>query len=125
MKRSYPLFILFCAVKFVVHAIANANYGFHRDELLHLSAGEHLAWGYMEFPPLIALTGKIALTTFNESLWGVRLLPTLAGVGILILCCLTANEMGGKSKAVLLAGVCVLGFLPFYRNHTLFQPVAF
>lgn len=36
-----------------------------------------------------------------------------------------AKELGGKSKAVFLSGVCVLAFVPFFRNHTLFQPVAF
>jgi len=52
-------------------------------------------------------------------------LPTLAGVGVLVVCCLIAIEFGGKSKSAFLAGICVLAFLPFYRNHTLFQPVAF
>lgn len=36
-----------------------------------------------------------------------------------------AKALGGKFKAILLAAICVLAFLPFYRNHTLFQPVAF
>lgn len=103
----------------------NRNYGFHRDELLHLSASEHLDWGFMEFPPLIALIGKISYLLFNYSLLGVRLFPTMAGIGILIVCCLIAKELGGKTKAVLLSGICILAFLPFYRNHTLFQPVAF
>lgn len=56
---------------------------------------------------------------------GVRLFPTIAGVAILILCCLIAKAFGGKSRAIFLAGICILAFLPFYRNHTLFQPVAF
>ena len=79
----------------------------------------------MEFPPFIAFVGKISYLLFDYSLFGLRLFPTLAGAVILILCCLMAKELGGKSKAVLLAGICVLAFLPFYRNHTLFQPVAF
>lgn len=79
----------------------------------------------MEFPPFIALMGKISYWLFDYSLMGVRLFPTLAGVAILILCCLMAKELGGKSKAVLLSGICILAFIPFYRNHTLFQPVAF
>ena len=105
--------------------LGNRNYGFHRDELLHLSVSEHLDWGFMEFPPFIGVLGKLSYWVFDYSLLGVRLFPTLAGVAILLLCCLMAKELGGKSKAVLLAGVAVLAFLPFYRNHTLFQPVAF
>ncbi|MEM6379274.1 MAG: glycosyltransferase family 39 protein, partial [Bacteroidota bacterium] len=59
------------------------------------------------------------------ALWGVRLFPTLAGVAILLLCCAMARNLGGGAKAIFLAGIAVLAFLPFYRNHTLFQPVAF
>ena len=125
IKRYIPIILLLSFVKFIIHAFANSNYGFHRDELLHLSASEHLDWGFMEFPPLIAFIGKLSYVFFDYSLWGVRLFPTLAGISILVLCCLIAKELGGKSKAILLSGVCVLAFLPFYRNHTLFQPVAF
>ncbi len=125
MKKYLPLVLILSLVKLIIHWFGNKNYGFHRDELLHLSVSEHLDWGFMEFPPLIALIGKISYWFFDYSLIGVRLFPTFAGVGILILCCLIAKELGGKSKAILLAGICILAFLPFYRNHTLFQPVAF
>ncbi|MBX2842203.1 MAG: glycosyltransferase family 39 protein [Flammeovirgaceae bacterium] len=125
MKKYLPIILVLSTFKFLIQWFGNRNYGFHRDELLHLSVSEHLDWGFMEFPPMIGLIGKTAYLLFDYSLLGVRLFPTLAGVGILILCCLIAIEMGGKSKAVLLSGICVLAFLPFYRNHTLFQPVAF
>ena len=125
MKKYIPLILILSLFKLLIHWFGNQNYGFHRDELLHLSVSEHLDWGYMEFPPLIALFGKMGYLIFDYALWGVRLFPTLAGVGILLLCILIAKELGGKSKSILLAGICVLSFLPFYRNHTLFQPVAF
>ncbi len=125
MKKYLPIILILSAVKFLIQWIGNRNYGFHRDELLHLSVSEHLSWGFMEFPPLIGVIGKISYWLFDYSLIGVRLFPTLAGVAILILCCLMAIELGGNSKAVWLSGVCILAFLPFYRNHTLFQPVAF
>ena len=125
MKKSGPIILILVTIKFIIQWFGNMNYGFHRDELLHLSVSEHLDWGFMEFPPLIGLIGKISYWLFDYSLLGVRLFPTLAGVGILILCCLIAKEIGGKTKAVLLAGISILAFLPFYRNHTLFQPVAF
>lgn len=125
MKRYIPIVVILSMVKLAIHLVANQNYGFHRDELLHLAVSEHLDWGYYEFPPLIAAIGKFAHFLFGYSLSGIRIFASLAGVGILILCCLIAKEIGGRSKAILLSGVCILGFLPFYRNHTLFQPVAF
>ncbi|MFP4846052.1 ArnT family glycosyltransferase [Winogradskyella sp. PE311] len=125
MKKYLPLILILAVIKFSVQWIGNYNYGFHRDELLHLSVSEHLDWGFMEFPPLIAFIGKLSYMLFDYNLLGVRLFPTLAGVSILILCCLITKELGGKFRAVLLSGVCILAFIPFYRNHTLFQPVAF
>jgi len=125
IKKYVPIIGVLALIKFAIHWFGNQNYGFHRDELLHLSVSEHLAWGYFEFPPFIAWVGKFSYLLFDFSLVGMRLFPTLAGIGILILCCLIAKELGGKSKAVLLAGICVLAFVPFYRSHTLFQPVAF
>lgn len=125
MKRYFPIILILAIIKLIIQWFGNKNYGFHRDELLHLSVSEHLDWGFMEFPPFIALIGKISYVLFDYSLLGIRLFPTLAGIGILILCCFIAKELGGKSKAILLAGICILAFLPFYRNHSLFQPVAF
>lgn len=125
MKKYLPILLTLSIIKFGIQWLGNRNYGFHRDELLHLSVSEHMSFGYMEFPPMIAFFGKLSYLLFDYSLLGVRLFPTLAGISILILCCAIAKELGGTSKAILLAGICVLGFLPFYRNHTLFQPVAF
>lgn len=125
LKKYLPIIGTLGLAKFTIHWFGNQNYGFHRDELLHLSASEHLAWGYFEFPPFIAWIGRLSYLLFDYSLIGMRIFPTLAGVAILILCCLMAKEMGGKSKSILLAGLCILAFVPFFRNHTLFQPVAF
>ncbi|MEM8907613.1 MAG: glycosyltransferase family 39 protein [Bacteroidota bacterium] len=125
MKKYWPILVLLSLLKLSIQFLGNRHYGFHRDELLHLSVSEHLDWGFMEFPPLIGVLGKLSFWWFDYHLLGVRLFPTLAGLAILLLCMATAKELGGKGKAVLLAGICVLGFLPFYRNHTLFQPVAF
>ena len=125
MKKYLPVILILSIIKFLIQWFGNQNYGFHRDELLHLSVSEHLDWGFMEFPPFIGIIGKLSYWLFDYSLLGMRLFPTLAGVAILILCCLMVKELGGKTKAIFLAGICILAFLPFYRNHTLFQPVAF
>lgn len=127
MKRNLILLIAaLCFIKLAIHLVGNQNYGFHRDELLHVSVSEHLAAGYMEFPPFVAFAAKAATAIFGHSLSGIRFLSTLAGIGILILTCLMTIEIGGKTPAsVFVGGMAVLAFLPFYRNHTLFQPVAF
>ncbi|HYG02151.1 MAG TPA: glycosyltransferase family 39 protein [Chryseosolibacter sp.] len=125
MKKYLWILIGFILLKFSIHAVGNFNYGYQRDELLHLAVGQHLDWGFMEFPPFIAVLGKFAHIFFDDNLWLTRLFPTLSGIAILVFCVLIAKDLGGKTAAIFLAGICVLSFLPFYRNHTLFQPVAF
>lgn len=125
MKKYLPLILMLCLVKLAVHLAGNPHYDFMRDELLHLSAGYHPAWGYFEFPPFIGWVAKVSIWLFGHSLAGMRFFATLAGLAIQVLCCLMAVELGGKKWAVFLAGVCALAFLPYYRNHFLFQPVAF
>ncbi len=125
MKKYWPIILGLSLFKLLIHCLGNQNYGFHRDELLHLSVSKHLDWGYMEFPPFIAVVGKLSHFLFGYSLFGTRLFPTLAGIAILILCCKIVIEIGGKKKAVFLAGLSILIFIAFYRSHMLFQPVAF
>lgn len=125
MKKYWPLLLPLFLFKFIIHWFGNQNYGFHRDELLHLAASEYLDWGYFEFPPMIAFIGKLSGIFFDYSLVGTRFFSTLSGLLILWLCIAMAKEMGGKKMAMFLAGISALTFLPFYRNHTLFQPVAF
>ncbi len=43
---------------FVAHMLVSTNYGYFRDELYYIEAGRHPAFGYVDFPPLIALVAK-------------------------------------------------------------------
>lgn len=125
MNKYLKIILPFLGVKLFIQLLGNRNYGFHRDELLHLSVGEHLDWGFFEFPPFIGFIGWVSGVLFDHSLWGVRLFPTIAGCLILLFTFLIVIELGGKKRALFLAGICFLAFVPFFRNHTLFQPVAF
>jgi len=124
-KRTWFLLAVLALLKLGIHLYANGHYGFHRDELLHLSVGEHLAWGYFEFPPLIAVLGALQRFLFGDSVLAIRIFPALAGVAMLVLVGLMAREMRGKTVSVILAATCVLASFAYWRNHTLFQPVAF
>lgn len=126
MKKKYVFtIVILVLIKLIVHLFGNGNYGFHRDELLHLSVSEHLAAGYFEFPPFIAFVGKFAHSLVGYDLFWIRMFSTLAGLLLLVLTCFITYKIGGRLKAVVLSGILVLAFLPFFRNHLLFQPVAF
>ena len=42
------------ALAVLVQMVTNERYGYFRDEFYYLAASDHLAFGYVDFPPLIA-----------------------------------------------------------------------
>ncbi len=108
--------VVLCAaiVKLAVHLYADRYYGYFTDELYYLACARHLAWGYVDQPPLIAAITWVSSAMWGESLQAIRFLPALAGVGKILLAGLMAREMGGKRFAQGLAALSVLcapGFL--------------
>ncbi|MEM1125261.1 MAG: glycosyltransferase family 39 protein [Bacteroidota bacterium] len=100
-------------------------YGLHRDELLYLALGDHLAWGYREVPPLMPALGAAVEALLGSSLVAVRLLPALAGGLVVLATGLLVRAFGGGRYAVLLAALAVFAAPVFMRTHSLFQPVVF
>lgn len=95
------------AVAVLLQMVTNGRYGYFRDELYFLDAGNHLAWGYVDFAPLTALTAHLSRTVLGDSLHAIRFLPALAHGTEIILTGLITRELGGRRFAVLLACICV------------------
>jgi len=76
-----------------VHLATGWRYGFDRDELMALDDARNLAWGYVQYPPMTAFWGWIALKLFGTSLGGFRLFASLAQAVALVLTGLMAKEM--------------------------------
>jgi 4-amino-4-deoxy-L-arabinose transferase-like glycosyltransferase len=94
---------LLAAVAVLLQMLTNGRYGYFRDELYFLAAGDHLAWGYVDFAPLAALLIRVSRLLFGDSLHAIRLLPALAQAAEIVLTGLIARELGGKRFAVFLA----------------------
>ncbi|HXY41484.1 MAG TPA: hypothetical protein VEQ10_17540, partial [Vicinamibacteria bacterium] len=82
------------AVKLALHLATASVYGFFIDELYFLACGEHLAWGYVDFPPLTAFQAWLARHLFGDSPWSIRLLPALAGAATVLLTGALARRLG-------------------------------
>ncbi len=121
--KNWFLLSFFALLKLQTPFLLNKVYSFHRDELLYLSLGRHLDFGFLEVPPMIALFAALIQNTVGESLWAVHLVSGLAGMSLVILTGMIANQMGGKTFAILFAGFIVIFSPAFLRVHTLFQPV--
>jgi 4-amino-4-deoxy-L-arabinose transferase-like glycosyltransferase len=96
------------AIKLLLHIYAGRHYGYFVDELYYLACADHLAWGYVDQPPLVALIAKLERLLLGDSLQAIRLLPALAGAGKVLLAGLIARELGGGRFAQGLAALCVL-----------------
>jgi hypothetical protein len=58
VTESSALLVGLALVDFMAHMLVSGNYGYFRDELYYKEAGRHLAFGYVDFPPFIALLVK-------------------------------------------------------------------
>ena len=65
------LFAMACCKLLIQFAGIN-HYGFFRDELYYIACGEHLAWGYVDQPPLIAFIAWFARHSLGTSLFAAR-----------------------------------------------------
>src|SRR3954463_56742 len=94
---------LIAAAKLLLHLLTANRYGIFRDELYYLACAEHLDWGYVDQPPLIALVAWVARHLFGNWLIGLRLFPAIAGAALVWLTGRLAQEFGGERFAVGLA----------------------
>jgi len=124
--QSYSGFILiFVAIKVSLNLAAMSHFGFQRDELLHLSLGDHLDWGFKEVPPFIALLAKISTTIFGGSVFATRIFSTLFSGLIVWFTGKIVVEFGGGRFAIALACLALIFSPAFAASGYLFQPVVF
>ncbi|HTZ54085.1 MAG TPA: glycosyltransferase family 39 protein [Candidatus Acidoferrum sp.] len=89
-------------IVFVIHALANAHYGFFRDELYFIICGQHPQWGYVDQPPVVPLLA--ALTQIGgHSLFLLRLVPALCSAAGAFVTVLLVAEFGGGVFAQIFA----------------------
>ncbi|MCU1283682.1 MAG: glycosyl transferase, family 39 [Acidobacteriales bacterium] len=96
------------AFTLALHMWTNGGYGYFRDELYFLACGEHLAWGYADMSPMVALLAKLSRALFGDSLHAIRFFPALAGPVVIGITGLITRALGGKRFATFLACLCVL-----------------
>ena len=121
MKQTNRLILLLALIKFVLPFLLQSNYYEpHRDEFLYLSEGQHMAWGYMEVPPLLSVFAWLT-NVFGGAMFWIKFWPSLFGALTFVITARIVVSLGGKTFALLLA------FLPFVlgvylRLQFLFQP---
>ncbi len=110
--RMIPEWLLlplaFAAVKLLLHAISATSYGYFRDELYYIACAKHLAWGYVDHPPLSIFLLALQRGLLGDSLLALRALPALSGAGTIVLTGLIVHRLKGGRIAQAIACLCVL-----------------
>ena len=89
------LVVVIAASKLALHLYTGRHYGYFVDELYYLDSSDHLDWGYVDQPPLIALVTRIVRILLGDFLPAIRLVPALAGAALVLLTGLLTRDLGG------------------------------
>jgi 4-amino-4-deoxy-L-arabinose transferase-like glycosyltransferase len=132
MRAALALAGIFTALTFLVHFESSLwgghlGYGFFRDELYFLVCGHHLAWGYVDQAPMVALQARLAELLFGISPTGDRFFSFLATGVTVGLAGLLTWQFGGRRPAQILAMTCVMAAPVFlgtsnYLSMNAFEP---
>jgi len=106
---------LLAVFKLGLHCIFNDRYNYFRDEFDYLACGDHLAWGYVDQPPLLPFLARVSREVLGDSLRAIRLVPAVGISAIVVLTGMITKEMGGRGFALVLAAVAVL-IAPIYLS---------
>lgn len=112
----------------LIHFLFNSRYGYFRDELYYAACGQHLAWGYVDHAPGVAVAAWLSRAVLGDSLFALRFLPALSAAAKVLLAGWIAREAGGGKFAQFLAAFAVLVapiYLTFdnFLSMNAFEPV--
>jgi Dolichyl-phosphate-mannose-protein mannosyltransferase len=126
-NSRFPLLVptIIAAIYFLAHMATATRYGYFRDALYYLACSEHLAWGYVDQPPLIVFIAWIARHTLGVSLPALLLWPALAGAARIVLTSAFARELGANKFGTALAAALAATPAVWYVNDHQFAMNAF
>jgi len=115
---------IIAGVEVLIHLLTTGafGYGFFVDELYFLACSHHLAWGYVDMPPLFPALTALVRWLFGDSLFAIRLVPTLASGALVVLAGAIARELGGGRLAQATAAIGILlapGELVMFSFHSM------
>jgi len=128
LPRIAPAVWVLVALKGGLHVLGDGSYGYFRDELYYIACSDHLAWGYVDHPPLSIAILTLMRALLGDSLFAIRAAAVLAGMLGVLLTALLARDLGGGRFAQSLAALAfvftpvLLGFSSFYSMNA-FEPL--
>lgn len=105
---------------FILHMLFAGNYGYFRDELYYMADGQHLAFGYVDQPPMIGWLAALVHLLFGDSLIAIHILPALLGALLVFITGSMVRTLGGGRFAQILAAVGAMIAIVFMAETSLF-----
>ena len=84
-----------------------------------MSCGDHLAWGYVDQPPLIPFLIHVSRAVLGDSLRAIRFVPALASSLLVVQAAAIARAFGGRRFALVLTAVTVVIAPQYLSNGSL------
>src|SRR4051812_36307318 len=103
MRQRLPSGVWAFAFGKAALVLATTRFSFHRDEFYFIEASKRLSPSYVDFQPAVPLIVRAERFVFGNSIYGLRLIPALAGAAVVVLAALIAREFGGSKRAVIFA----------------------
>jgi hypothetical protein len=97
---GFAVVALIAGLRLLLHLLTANRYGVFRDEMYYLDCAQHLDWGYVDQPPMIAVIAWLARHLLGTSLLAIRLLPAVAGAATVVLTGYIAHQFGGRRYAM-------------------------
>src|ERR1700733_12756390 len=96
MLKGNKLLYLLVFIKLITpFFLQDSSYQPHRDEFLYLAEGHHMAWGYMEVPPLLSVFAW-ATNLFGGGMFWIKIWPAIFGALTFLLVGKIVLSLGGK-----------------------------
>src|SRR5262252_2214323 len=124
--RAPRLWIAVIAVAaFGMEMAVSARYGYHRDELYFLQAGQHPALGYVDQPALTPLAARAMAALTGNTLVGLRLLPALLLAALVILAAAMSRLLGAGRTGQVVAALATAACGEYLGSAHLFSTTTF
>ena len=112
---TWQIVAALAALKLVFQLATASRYGYFGDELYYYGCSEHLQWGYIDHPPLVAGLMWLGTHLFGTSVLGIRVIPSILAAVLVWLAAEVARELGGGRYAQIVAACAVLA-TPVYMS---------
>lgn len=113
------------ALTLALHLACLGGYGYFRDELYFIACGRHLAWGYVDQPPLVAVVARASELASFGSLALFRLPANLAHAALVVVAADLARRLGAGPFGATVAAIGAAAAPVFLANGGLLTMNAF